>query len=171
MRPLTLVRARRSSFPLLSSFQREQEAILALERSISIDPSLSEAYLTLAISHTNNSDPTATFRALESWVDHQSQSASGPYRGLLQRWEQQTGIGSVERDGLSTKARGEWLSGVLIEMVKTGVELGQRVDGDVQVALGVLFNTSGVRLSLLLLLFRAAGGSDHTVCPLCLAGL
>jgi peroxin-5 len=129
---------------LRSALQREQEAIAALERSIAIDPTLSQAYLSLAVSHTNNSDPAATFRALEAWVDSRSRSAPGPYVGVLDRWERQSGLDRTARKGLATKAMEEWLSGALIEMVKAGVELGNDVDGDLQVALGVLFNTSGV---------------------------
>lgn len=109
---------------------------------------MSQAYLSLAVSHTNNSDPAATFRALEAWVESRSQSASGPYVGILDQWERQTGLDQAARKGLAMKAMEEWLSGALIEMVKAGVELGNDVDGDLQVALGVLFNTSGVRRNI-----------------------
>lgn len=127
------------------SSQREQEAISALDRSIAIDPALSQAYLSLAVSHTNNSDPAATFRALEAWIESRSRTASGPYVGVLDRWEQQTGLDQPARAALPMKDMEDWLSGALIEMVKAGIELGNDVDGDLQVALGVLFNTSGVR--------------------------
>lgn len=133
----------------LSNLQREQEAIAALEHCLSIDSSLAAAHLSLAVSYTNNSDPSSTFRSLESWARaKQASDESGTYGGLLEKWEISTGLGSVAREGLSNKERGEWLAGALLEMVQAGMQRGAGVDGDLQVALGVLFNTSGVRPSI-----------------------
>lgn len=116
--------------------EREAQAIIALTKSTSIAPELAAPHLALAVSHTNNNDRISTFSALEAWVAAVSAAPSAPaeYARVLANHE-----GRPRKDE-STKARHEWLVGVLVDMARAG---GDQVDAEVQIALGVLFNTSG----------------------------
>lgn len=149
--------------------EREPQAILALSKSISLSLSsaplattfdfpasvqirpaevtrqLAAAHLALSISHTNNADRPATLLALSTWVETIAK-LSEPYATVLQKQPAML--------GMSPRERHDWLVGVLVEFARCGVlgvgvgaegrESERGVDADVQIALGVLFNTSGV---------------------------
>ncbi len=110
--------------------ERESQAILALSKSISLDPTNRDAYLAIAVSHTNEGNFSNANEMLEKWIDlgegldvgHTSSSGS---TGREEGWE----MGQkrlVER---------------LIDLARRNPE---SLDPDVQVALGVLFNSTEV---------------------------
>lgn len=128
------------SFPplLLSPTQRESLAILALEKSISIEPASPSPYLALAVSHTNNNDRLSTFSALESWITHSAQANPAYAASLAEAKKREIGLAA------GGKERFDWIVGALVGFARNGNGQEGGVDADVQIALGVLFNTSGV---------------------------
>ncbi|WVQ71623.1 hypothetical protein IAR50_001163 [Cryptococcus sp. DSM 104548] len=100
--------------------ENEPQAILALSKTIQLDPSLRDAYLALAVSYTNENESEAGCMMLERWV------AMG---------EEAMGL-EVK---LASGGRGELIER-LIGMARRSPE---KVDADVQVALGVMFNMVG----------------------------
>lgn len=115
--------------------EREDQAIQALLRCIDLSPSSREAYLALAVSFTNEGEYLAANKMLDKWlnlgedciIDHANGGVAD--KGEDGRWE----------DGQKK------LVERLIELARRDPE---RVDADVQVALGVLFNSSEVRRHL-----------------------
>ncbi|TYJ56585.1 hypothetical protein B9479_002677 [Cryptococcus floricola] len=100
--------------------EHEAQAILALSKTIQLDPSLRDAYLALAVSYTNESESEAGCTMLERWV------AMG---------EEAMGLAAKPASG----GRGVLIER-LIDMARSSPE---EVDPDVQVALGVMFNMVG----------------------------
>ena len=90
-----------------------------------IEPEYRPTYLALAVSYINEGDHQAAYTMLERWID--LADAEVPPRprdyGLIDRQE------SVKQD--------------LIDMARRNPE---EVDADIQVALGVLFSSSDVRV-------------------------
>jgi peroxin-5 len=102
---------------------------------------LAAAHLALSISHTNNADRAATLASLSSWVSTIALlPGNGAYGRVLER---EKGVGGSSLMGMDARERHEWLVKVLVEFARCQKE---ELDADVQVALGVLFNTSGVGL-------------------------
>lgn len=131
--------------PPFLCIQRESLAILALEKSISLNPSDPSPYLALAVSHTNNNDRTSTFSTLEAWITHSAEANPLYVPSLAAATESRL----AKPLDAGSKERFDWIVSVLVGFARAGAEMGE-VDADVQVALGVLFNTSGVSpLSLL----------------------
>jgi peroxin-5 len=108
--------------------EREDQAIRALSKVIDLDPDYRPAYLALAVSYTNEGT-------------HQKA------RVMLDRWIQmaETGGPVTETDDLAAAFNHQQLVERLIDLARTSPE---EVDPDVQIALGVLFNSSEVSLSL-----------------------
>lgn len=111
--------------------EREDKAIQALRRAVELDPSLLAAWLELAVSYTNEGDRRYAHDAIESWIDRME-----IYADAVSRWKE-------SKAGSSSKAgRAQDLIGCLIEMARSMP--GGAIDADVQIALGVLLNTSEV---------------------------
>jgi len=112
--------------------EREDQAIQALLRCIDLSPSTREAYLALAVSYTNEGDYMSANRSMEQWLDLAEECILPQNR--------MTGL----EEG---KDAAKWEIGQQ-KLVERLIDLARRnpdsVDPDVQVALGVLFNSSEV---------------------------
>lgn len=114
--------------------EREGLAIAALHHAIQLDPSLRDAWLALAVSYTNENDRMSAFEAIERWIE-----ATPEYNLVVKQHQEESRQGSKAIQGYAE--RHERLSSLLIALARHG-SLQDRVDADVQVALGVLFNAS-----------------------------
>jgi peroxin-5 len=111
--------------------EREDKAIQALRRAVELDPSLLAAWLELAVSYTNEGKRSHAYDAIEDWITRKE-----IYANAVRRWKE-------SEAGSSSKAdRAQDLIGCLIEMARSVP--GGAIDADVQIALGVLLNTSEV---------------------------
>ncbi|PLW42488.1 hypothetical protein PCASD_04636 [Puccinia coronata f. sp. avenae] len=130
--------------------EREEMAIQALQQAIKLDPELTDAILALAISYSNENRRAEAFEEIERWIRVET-SRVPKYRQAALRHS------SVEANnviGVSEKAAAEEsqklgakhgeLTGRLIELARLGgrVDGTASVDPDVQIALGVLFNSN-----------------------------
>lgn len=105
--------------------EREDQAIRALAKVIDLDPDYRPAYLALAVSYTNEAVYEKARVMLGKWID----------------MAHITGMAS-ESDDMSGSAQvHERLVERLIDMARSSPE---EIDPDVQIALGVLFNSSEV---------------------------
>lgn len=116
--------------------EREDLAIKALRRAIELDPKSGEAYLALAVSYTNENERSLSYEAIDRWVDtlgvERYTNEVDAYRDLFGKLP----------EGAS-KERHEYLTGLLIRLAQGRAEVdGADVDAEVQIGLGVLFNTS-----------------------------
>ncbi|SJX62154.1 related to peroxisomal targeting signal receptor [Sporisorium reilianum f. sp. reilianum] len=129
--------------------EREVQAIAALRKALDLDPNLKDAWLALAVSYTNENDRTAAYEAIEKWIERNDK-----YRDVAQRASAQAAAAAVDakQRGRSDSASSHStsasiveqhsrLTDLLISMVRSGGERGE-IDADVQVALGVIFNSS-----------------------------
>lgn len=115
--------------------ERESLAIAALHRAIQLDPTLKDAWLALAVSYTNENDRMAAFEATERWI-----GACPEYNDVVKQFQGERG--DVTSATLPTHAqRHERLTNLLMALARHG-SMQNRIDADVQVALGVLFNAS-----------------------------
>ncbi|WWC95110.1 hypothetical protein V866_001962 [Kwoniella sp. B9012] len=105
--------------------EREESAILALSKTIQLEPDHRPAYLALAVSYTNESEVEAACTMLDKWIS--LGEGSGPST---------SGLDVQEGGKLRNRAR---LIERLIDVARQDPE---NVDADVQVALGVLFNAT-----------------------------
>jgi len=108
--------------------ERESAAILALGKVVQLDPDYRPAYLALAVSYTNEGELRMANRMMEKWIN------LAPMASQLS-------------SGLSTETdhdEGDWRDAqdVLIERLIGLARMNpEELDPDVQVALGVLFNS------------------------------
>lgn len=102
--------------------ERENQAILALSKVIQLSPDYRPAYLALAVSYTNEGENEAAHIMLSRWIDLGE--------GLIKHAESSGWTGGQER-----------LVERLIDVARRSPE---DVDADVQVALGVMFNSTDV---------------------------
>lgn len=100
--------------------ERDDAAIRALARAVQLEPDMRSAYLALAVSYTNEARDELAMSALEKWIE--------------------LGGGGVnETPGLTVQER----QGRIIErLIDIARQRPDDLDPDVQVALGVLFNSS-----------------------------
>lgn len=119
--------------------EREDQAIAALKRAITLDPLLAEARLALAISYTNENRRSEAFEELEQWMRDEMGSVA-KYADVLAGVRGGEGGESIE----ALASRHQVLTQALMRMARLGgrIEGCGTIDADVQVALGVLFNTS-----------------------------
>ena len=115
--------------------EREDKAILSLRQAIRIDPRHLPSWLALAVSLANENNHDATLDAIQNWVD-----ANDKYADVVGAWKtlNMESIGHVE----SLIGRQKGILECLMVMARTAPD-GQ-IDPDVQIALGVLLNTSEV---------------------------
>lgn len=111
--------------------EREELAIKALRHALELEPDLGEAYLALAVSYTNENERSLAYESVDKWVDSLQK---GEYRREIESYRDM--FGPLPRDGHGR--RHEYLTGLLIQLAQSKAE----VDPDVQIGLGVLFNTS-----------------------------
>ncbi len=130
--------------------EREVQAIAALRKALEIDANLKDAWLALAVSYTNENDRTAAYEAIEMWIERNDK-----YKDVIAKANAElaanelTGNGQRGRsDSVSSHStsssiieKHSRLTHLLIAMVRGGGERGE-IDADVQVALGVIFNSS-----------------------------
>lgn len=116
--------------------EREALAIQALQRALELDSSLSQAWLALAVSYTNENVRGKAYDAIDRWV-----ACKPEYGDLVQRYRQLNGPGGREAQEMLNSQRHAYLTGMLVEMARAGAS-AEQVDADVQIALGVLFNAS-----------------------------
>ncbi|KAJ3014948.1 Peroxisomal membrane signal receptor PTS1 [Thoreauomyces humboldtii] len=106
--------------------QQENEndvgAIAALRQAVRHDPGLTDSWIALAVSFTNESAREDAYDALESWITNSERYASIP------------------RMAPTAQNRHEQISDMFISAARMAA--GQDLDADVQVGLGVLFNIS-----------------------------
>ncbi|GAA5857876.1 hypothetical protein JCM8547_006014 [Rhodosporidiobolus lusitaniae] len=120
--------------------EREDLAIAALRRAIELDPTVSNggAHLGLAVSYTNEGRRFEAYEEIDRWVSALGSSTDNRvYANEIDQYRNLLGA-QLPRN---TKERHEYLSGLLIRLAQSGAE-SVGVDSDVQVALGVLFNSS-----------------------------
>jgi tetratricopeptide (TPR) repeat protein len=118
--------------------EREDAAIRALAKATELDPDARGAYLALAVSYTNEGREESAHAALERWIE------LGPAADLPM--SQTPGESSQER-----KAR------IIDSLIHIARMSPDDLDADVQVALGVLFNSSEVCRSGC----RGCGSASH----------
>lgn len=111
--------------------EREQSAILAIRRAVELDPSYLEAWLALAISHTNEGDNLSADNAIEQWIYHNQRYNGEKLLGMLEQRKEQTGAD-----------RNQDLTGILMNLVRQAPD--GEIDADIQTALGALLNTNEV---------------------------
>ncbi|GBP02585.1 Peroxisomal targeting signal 1 receptor [Eumeta japonica] len=114
---------------LLGTTQAENEqdplAIVALKKSLEIDPTQLEAYITLAAAYTNENLPKYAYLILHNWL-----KASPKYSDLIPQ--------DIEVQKLHVKELGAHVTSLYLK----AAQLNPQVDPDVQNALGVIFNIS-----------------------------
>ncbi|ORY89823.1 hypothetical protein BCR35DRAFT_287869 [Leucosporidium creatinivorum] len=116
--------------------EREDLAIKALRRAIELDSKLGEAYLALAVSYTNENERALSYEAIDRWVD-----TLGVERYTREVDNYRDLFGKLPEQG--SKERHDYLTGLLIRLAQGRAEVdGADVDAEVQIGLGVLFNTS-----------------------------
>lgn len=117
--------------------EREQKALQALQRAVSLDPSHLPTWLALAISHTNDNNRLGTYNSILEWVDRNDN-----YRNAVQQYRSQT----AEKPDASITEKFTQLINCLIAMARSN--LSGEVDADIQIALAVLLNTNEVCASM-----------------------
>ena len=126
--------------------EREELAIAALRRATELDPFVADgaAHLALAVSYTNEGRRTDAYEHLNKWVDAiaRDQEGSTYYANEIAQYRNLFGAALPN----SIQDRQVYLSNMLIRLAQSRAERSQGgaegVDADVQVALGVLFNSS-----------------------------
>lgn len=116
--------------------EREDLAIKALKRAVELDPESGEAYLALAVSFTNENERTQSYESIDRWADT---LARDRYARQVDNYRDMFG----KLPTTTTKDKHEYLTGLLINLAQSQSEVeGAEVDAEVQIGLGVLFNTS-----------------------------
>ncbi|GAA5898233.1 tetratricopeptide repeat protein [Sporobolomyces salmoneus] len=124
--------------------EREELAISALQRAIELDPTVARgaAHLALAISYTNESRRGAAYEQIDKWVDVVARSNENKvYTNEIEQYRNLFGASLPQ----TSTERHQYLTGLLIRLAQSGTEammVEGGVDADVQVAMGVLFNSS-----------------------------
>ncbi|GAA6052227.1 hypothetical protein JCM3770_000806 [Rhodotorula araucariae] len=122
--------------------EREELAIAALKQAIELDASIAggAAHLALAVSFTNEGRRGEAYAEIDRWIDTLALSSQGAYANEIAQYR---GLfGAKLPDTMSD--RHTYLSNLLIRLAQSRAEQvgAAGVDADVQVALGVLFNSS-----------------------------
>lgn len=110
--------------------EREAKAIQALRKAVELDPSMLAAWMELAVSHTNNGNKVEAYNSMSEWIDRNPK-----YTDIVAKWKQS--------QGLQFPLAVESLINCLVMMARTLPN--DELDADIQIALGVLLNTTEVR--------------------------
>ncbi|ORX61664.1 TPR-like protein [Hesseltinella vesiculosa] len=104
--------------------EKEEPAIRALEKAISVDPANFPALMSLAVSYTNESYDQAAYQTLQQWI--------------TQRYPE---VGSAAPSTINPFELHEYVTNLFLNAARQAPAQG--MDPDVQVGLGVLFYGSG----------------------------
>ncbi|KAK4054253.1 hypothetical protein OIV83_001279 [Microbotryomycetes sp. JL201] len=116
--------------------EREDMAIKALKQAIELDPNMGEAYLALAVSYTNENERSLAYQAIDRWIDTLGASR---YAREVDNYRDMFG----PLPTANSRDKHDYLTGLLIQLAQSRAEVdGADVDAEVQIGLGVLFNTS-----------------------------
>lgn len=107
--------------------EREPQAISALKKATELNPKLLDAWMSLAISYSNEEYIENAYDALESWILN-----SDKYSHLLNKYPMFMN---------HSDDRHKFLTDLLLECAR--FKPGADLDPDVQIGLGLLFNLSG----------------------------
>ena len=121
--------------------EREQQAILALQRSLDLDPCHLPSWLALAISYTNEGDRRGTYEAIQNWIKYNE-----AYRDVLDAY--QVGDGGEPNNTDQFQKLISCLIAMARGLSRPGTGSDDEVDADVQIALAVLLNTNEVLLRM-----------------------
>ncbi|CAO3578573.1 unnamed protein product [Absidia cylindrospora] len=105
--------------------ERDGAAIAAFRKAVAINPGLSEGWLALAVSYTNENCRADAYDSLEQWIVN-----NPTYNHLA--GQQNTSVGDQDRHA--------YITDLFLEAARSSP--GAEMDADVQVGLGVLFNVS-----------------------------
>ena len=112
--------------------ERETQAIAALHEALQLDPTMKDAWLALAVRYTNENEREEALEALDRWI-HVHTTYHSAEQSLL--WQ---------RRHLPERSTHKPLANVLIAMARASAQDPQQpIDGDVQGARGVRFNSTG----------------------------
>jgi peroxin-5 len=109
--------------------EREDKAIQALRKAVELDPSMLSAWIELSVSHTNDGNREAAYTAINEWIGR-----NPAYSETVSRWRS----GRVSSNPMKV----EELIDCLVTMARSSND--GELDADVQIALGVLLNTTEV---------------------------
>lgn len=109
------------------SNEREDKAIQAFRKAVELDPSLLHAWMELAVSYTNEGNRTETYASILEWIGRNTR-----YADIVTKWNQ--------TKTFSDPPDVQQLTDCLVAMA-TSMADGE-LDPDVQIALGVLLNTT-----------------------------
>lgn len=115
--------------------EREDMAIRALNHALELDPTLCEAHLALAVSYANESNRILSYDSIYQWVSNRLEYADTltNFRSLQGRYEEQ----------MSQMEKHAFLTSALINIAQISNQNNpSNIDADLQIALGVLFNSS-----------------------------
>ncbi|BGP40597.1 hypothetical protein JCM10449v2_004559 [Rhodotorula kratochvilovae] len=122
--------------------EREELAIAALKQAIELDAGVAggAAHLALAVSFTNEGRRGEAYGEIDRWVDTLALASQGAYANEIAQYRGLFGAQLPE----TMAERHTYLSNLLIRLAQSRAEQvgAAGVDADVQVALGVLFNSS-----------------------------
>lgn len=107
--------------------ERDGAAIAALKKAVSMDPTLLDAWLALAVSYTNENCRADAYDCLEGWIQNNQK-----YSHILRTQGMKGKIMGTDRHAHVTN--------LFLEAARSSP--GEEMDADVQVGLGVLFNVS-----------------------------
>lgn len=111
--------------------EREGKAIQALQKAVELEPSMLPAWMELAVSYTNDGNKTETYSAISEWIERNPK-----YTEAVAQWKQ--------NNGHSFPLAVEGLIDCLVTLARSVSD--DDLDADVQIALGVLLNTTEVRV-------------------------
>lgn len=109
--------------------ERESAAIAALQKAVELDPKLLDAWMSLAVSYTNENLRGDAYDALQTWVQGHESYKLLPAVARVK--------GTASRQG---EDRHELLTNAFLEAVRS--RSSDKMDPDVQIGLGILFNIS-----------------------------
>lgn len=131
--------------------EREGRAIQALQKAVELDPFMLPAWMELAVSYTNDGNKTEAYAAMAAWIERNPK-----YTDAVSRWKQ--------RQGRSSPLLAvEGLIDCLVTMARS-IPDGE-LDADVQIALGVLLNTTEVRVQQCKQIMTEAWSNRSTTRP------
>jgi peroxin-5 len=120
--------------------EREDKAIQALRKAVELHPSMLAAWMELAVSYTNEGSRQEAYNAINEWIDRNPR-----YQDIAANRKQK------QAQSHSSSVVNELIE-CLVTMANTNTAGDGELDADVQIALGVLLNTTEVNIIQLYLL-------------------